>query len=46
MCRRIWNRNCAGQHNSNIKYWQKMGACIEIIKTKNASIYLEGENNE
>ena len=35
-----------GQHNSNIKYWEKMGACIEVIKTKNASIYLEGENNE
>ena len=35
-----------GQHNSNIKCWQKIGACIEVIKTKNASIYLEGENNE
>ena len=35
-----------GQRNSNIKCWQKMGAGIEIIKTKNASIYLEGENNE
>ena len=35
-----------GQHNSNIKCWQKMGACIEVIKTKNTSIYLEGENNE
>ena len=35
-----------GQHNSNIKCWQKMGACIEVIKTKNTSIYLESENNE
>lgn len=35
-----------GQYNSNIKYWEKMGACIEVIKTKNASIYLEDENNE